>query len=356
MKKYFVVLAALALVFAGCKPTESGSAYTKISFKQTELTLAIGETQKLIVRWEPTSITTAPECTFVSSDEEVATVDEKGVVTAVASGEANITAKVGDLTAVCQVTVKDVYDMLVWGLMKVGYDYTDATTAIGEPYMVTASNGTQYKVQLFEATFYLCDENITYVNGTGFTGAGFMSFIDAPIEVIIEGDYTGYYWTNELVFEDLATDSAGVVPTGALTDAAAWYAYITDTTRTVSEADGSFKGAAIHYIDWDNNDEVDYLGFIKNGWLGDYSDGMFYQMNITWFDNANGAYGLLMEQNEEGKWQFVQPATFTDRKTTYYELLPEQEMVKKDIRTAKKIDNAVKFVKNIQNAKVFMHE
>ena len=50
MKKYLIVLAAAVVALASCKPGgESGSKYTKISFKESAIELAIGETAKLKV-------------------------------------------------------------------------------------------------------------------------------------------------------------------------------------------------------------------------------------------------------------------------------------------------------------------
>ena len=50
------------------------------------------------------------ELTFKSSDEKVATVDDKGVITAVAEGEATITATYGDQTLEWTITVKNSLD------------------------------------------------------------------------------------------------------------------------------------------------------------------------------------------------------------------------------------------------------
>ena len=349
MRKYLVVLAAAVFALVGCNG--GGSKYTNLRFKEAKIELAQGATKKLQVLYEPATLE-APACVWASSNPTVVKVDQNGNVEALEIGSANVTATYGEgdnqLQDVCQIEVKSLFDMLEWSDFKVGYDETDASTAIGEPYEVTGSNGTKYTVQLFEATYYVYDANIDYVSGTGFVGAGFMTFIDAPIEVIVEGDYAGYYWTNELVFEDLDTDSAGVCPTGALTDVNEWASYLFDSTYV---GDGSFKGAAIHYIDWDNNDEVDYLGFIKNGWLGTYSNGTFYQMNITWM---GGYLGLAI--NEEGT-DFVEPYTFAERYDEYYELLPENEVSKKDIRKNVKVMDALKLnVRNIKDAKVFMHK
>lgn len=314
MKKYFVVLAALAMVFAGCKHEDSE--YTSIFFKEKSLELAIGETKKLSVRWEPTSITTAPKCEWASSDEAIVSVDQNGNIQALAEGEANITAKSGELTAVCQVSVKSIFDMLVWSEFGL-FDYDDENP-IGEPYIVTSSKGTEYTAHLFPGTWYLWDENIQYVDGSGLSGAGLFAEIQAPVELV---EYNGQYalWTNELIFSDASpADSAGVCPAGALTDAEEWYKYITDT---LYKGDGSFKGAPIHYMDFDNKEYYYFQGFIKDGWLGEYYDGeayaYYYQMNITWL---GGVYGLELNETED---DFAQPAVFAGREDKYYELLPE---------------------------------
>ena len=75
---------------------------TSVSLDQTELALALGETATLTATVLPEDSTDKVQ--WSSSDEAVATVKD-GEVTAVALGEATITAKAGDKTATCEVVV-----------------------------------------------------------------------------------------------------------------------------------------------------------------------------------------------------------------------------------------------------------
>lgn len=77
---------------------------TSVSLDQPELTLAPGETATLNATVLPEDST--DEVEWSSSDETVAIVKD-GVVTAVAEGEATITAKAGDKTATCSVKVEN---------------------------------------------------------------------------------------------------------------------------------------------------------------------------------------------------------------------------------------------------------
>ena len=90
-----VALAALTVGFVACKKDEPQ--VDKLALNKTEVSIAVGETVQL---------TANLEVAWASSDEAVATV-EAGLVKGIAEGEANITAKAGDQTAVCKVTVKE---------------------------------------------------------------------------------------------------------------------------------------------------------------------------------------------------------------------------------------------------------
>lgn len=70
---------------------------------QPALSLAVNGTEQLVAAVEPTD--TTDSVTWSSNKPEVASVDSTGKVTAVAPGEAIITAKAGQKTATCTVTV-----------------------------------------------------------------------------------------------------------------------------------------------------------------------------------------------------------------------------------------------------------
>ena len=92
---------------ASCKVTVLPTLAESITLDKTEISLEATESATLIATVLP-ELTTNKSMTWTSSNEAVATVDENGVVTAVAVGEATITATTVDdsnLSASCKVTV-----------------------------------------------------------------------------------------------------------------------------------------------------------------------------------------------------------------------------------------------------------
>ena len=87
--------------------TAATVAVTGVSLNKTELDLYIGGSETLTATVAPTDASNKT-VTWKSSKESVATVDANGKVTAVGAGEATITAKAGEKTAECKVTVKKV--------------------------------------------------------------------------------------------------------------------------------------------------------------------------------------------------------------------------------------------------------
>lgn len=89
---------------AVCKVTVKEIHLNEISLSKAETTIAKGETETLKVIYNPEDTTDDKTVIWSSSNPEIASVKD-GVVTAIKAGTTEITAKVGDKTAVCKVTV-----------------------------------------------------------------------------------------------------------------------------------------------------------------------------------------------------------------------------------------------------------
>lgn len=137
-------------------------AVTGITLNQTSATLTEGESLTLTATVSPDDATDKT-VTWSSSNESVATV-KNGVVTAMAAGTATITAKAGDKTATCEVTVKPVP---VSGIV---LDKTTAELLVGESLTLTATvspdNATDKTV-----TWSTSDATIATVDNNGVVKA-----------------------------------------------------------------------------------------------------------------------------------------------------------------------------------------
>ena len=91
---------------ASCKITVKVP-MTGIELDKTEAEGYIGGTVQLTATVKPEDTTDDTTVTWTSSDEEVATVDENGLVSCLAEGEAVIIATCGEFSAECTVTVTD---------------------------------------------------------------------------------------------------------------------------------------------------------------------------------------------------------------------------------------------------------
>ena len=79
-------------------------AVTEVTLNKTELTLKEGDSETLVATVKPDNATDKT-VTWTTSDATIATVDEVGKVTAVKEGTATITAKAGEKSATCSITV-----------------------------------------------------------------------------------------------------------------------------------------------------------------------------------------------------------------------------------------------------------
>lgn len=166
MKKifYLMLAATIGTAMVACDDDNDKVEVSGISLDKETLDLVVDETQQLTATVTPED---ADDKTVVwtSDNTDVVTVNEEGVVTAVAAGEAVVTAAAGEKTATCTVTVTEsvkpataVKTIKIPGDMEGFYTQIDLTR--GEDGKVTAIKKEQQTPQgpQGEAT----EVNITY--------------------------------------------------------------------------------------------------------------------------------------------------------------------------------------------------
>ena len=139
-----------------------------ITLNATEQTLTVGETFALTASVLPENATNK-SLAWTSSDENVATVDANGLVTAVKEGTATITAKANDgsnASASCTITVKATV-VLVEGIT---LNATEQTLTVGETFALTASVAPENATNKSLA-WTSSDENVATVDANGLVTA-----------------------------------------------------------------------------------------------------------------------------------------------------------------------------------------
>ena len=99
------ITATCGSVKATCAVTVNATAASSITLSKTTLSLKATESETLTATVMPAT-TTDKTVTWTSSDDKVATVDANGKVTAIAVGNATISASCGSVSASCKVTVE----------------------------------------------------------------------------------------------------------------------------------------------------------------------------------------------------------------------------------------------------------
>ena len=350
MKKnlFIAFFACVALAFVSCGPDPVN--YT-ISLNQTEITLGVGATAKLNAVISPV-VEQAPVITWTSSNPEVAKVNASGVVEGLEVGIVTITASLnidGVEPATCQVNVTNdaVFDNFELGGYGCFGDYNPEYLIAGTDTVFTISVG-EVKCQLGWNTLYAWDSNILFVNGQGFSGAGFMMVGTVPTYFITEGDYAGYY-IDMGYFGFMDELGAYIGQAGKLLDVNTYG----DALKTLINPDAteaevnaavegyynSFEGTQVVMIDFDNQQESNYLGNVKYALGGEGEDGsMLYDIKMEWFDfvNANRYLGLacVMEENEKGQLVVTEIVEPYDMRTIEreYSNMPIQEALVKSTK------------------------
>lgn len=351
MKKYLVVLAALAMVFVGCKKEDTNK-YTSLKFKNAELTMAVGATEKLQVLYEPTTLD-APAVVWASSNEEVVTVDQKGNVTAVASGEANVTATYSEgeskLEAVCKITVQDSRDMLAWAGWSL-WNLDKSTILSPDTIKKTLRSGQEVSCLMIPATYKIWSQGV-YLDVDHLAGAGYVANVEGTALLITDdlGKGPNYHYLGVSRLDILPranfnwndTAYANCAIAGELLGTAAdHYAWLTDTTDLLPQV---FTGA-IQAIDFNNEKYIDpFAGLIGNSiFVGDETTAL-YKNYVAWFEDPQ-YWGFKLElvtdpETGEEKYDFVQPYTWAPLgEKKYYEYLGEEEVAPKTYTVKKFVE------------------
>ncbi|CCX58483.1 putative uncharacterized protein [Blautia hydrogenotrophica CAG:147] len=141
----------------------------KITLSEISITLKPGENHSLTVNYDPEDTISDKTVTWSTSNPDIVTV-ENGVVTAVGNGEAAVLAKVGKLSAICQVHVKTPLEGITlsetsislakgqYSYLKVGYlpedssEYPEVVWSTSDKKVATVDNGKMSAVGGGDAT------------------------------------------------------------------------------------------------------------------------------------------------------------------------------------------------------------
>ena len=330
MKKslFLALLAYATFAFVGCEKTPvnpGGSDGFVVKVAPTELTMELGATHKLTAVVTPSS---SKAIQWTTDNPEVATVNASGIVEAVGLGTAVITATIdaSDVTpATCVINVTN--DAVLNNFALGGYGLFGNPTLIEGTDTVLELSVGPLACQLGYISLYAWDENIVFVNGSGFSGTGNFLMADMPVYWIVEaGPYQGYYVGNESGFfvDTLVNDvESYTAEAGELLDVQmygdAWKGLLFAETEEEFYAArdmyyNAHKGAQLIEMSEGQlyiykNANVSYANIYD-----DENDEMRYTIKLEWYDNVNEErfYGLAcnVEENEEGQLvltSFVEP-------------------------------------------------
>ena len=345
-----LALSAIAMVaFTSCEPINNpggnnggngdDTVVSVVKVAPETLLMSVGQTEKLTATISPAP-TTAVTFVWTSDDEEVATV-KNGIVTAVAPGTANIVVSAEGCTPdTCLVNVTndaalDNYQLLSYGLF-------------GSPEMIPGTeqdlkmtSGATYKCQLGYISMYAWDNNISFVNGTGFGGAGYFFVAELPVYFITEaGPNQGKYVGNSDGFYIAPNPQDTIAPytalSGELTDLQSygdfWKAVIDPATEEVTQeiADlylNSQVGTQIFHMDFEEESQSWNLGNVAAAHMFENENDEFqYEITIDWYDfvNENRLYGLLCNVNDSGVVEsLVEPYDMRTIKKDYTNVVAE---------------------------------
>lgn len=185
MKRTLISLLAAAALFASCSPEQGkDNKLQKVFIDPEEVELLEGGTKTLEIVTEPANFP-YNSVSWSSSDKEVATISRRGVLTAVAPGNATITADVDGFTASCEVTVKQ----NITPVSGVSLDQKEVTLQIGQTATLVAT----------VAPEAAADKSITWST----SDEGVATVVDGFITAVNKGECDITVKTNDGGFEDM---------------------------------------------------------------------------------------------------------------------------------------------------------
>lgn len=320
MKKYFIVAlsAIVMLAFSSCeeknKPIDGGDQKVVV-LSEHSLTMGVGEKAKLSATLSPvpnTNITIE----WSSTNDTIVTV-ASGIVETLSPGTVYIIASaIGYGSDTCEIVVTkdallDNFTFTNYALFGSSIEPIEGTDTV-----MTLSDNKDYKMQLCLLTLIAWDDNITFVDGKGFDGDGYVIYTDFPIYVIVEGNDKGQLVGNRSGFfvdEYESDDYVGwVAEAGKMVDSVKYcqfwqqyFAYLQDTTLSVDMNlyyDSKIGTQVFEYnftegwYTWD-------MGNVKFANFNRDENGEFiFTAKIQWFDwvNDDRWFGVKVEYGEDG--------------------------------------------------------
>lgn len=279
-------------------------AVTGITLSRTEVTLVEGKSITLTATVTPTDATDKTVA-WTSSNPAAATVDANGKVTAVAAGKTTITAKAGDKSATCAVTVEEDLSEYTPGDVKMTYvNYDEPDTAYGE----IAAGETATAGFNGNSKGVVTDGTLGFGN-TGW-GVNFITYLQVKVPEVngnitsatltFEGSgstdnkrvttwgvgYNSSVWSADMTYSTADTNITllGGTQTGTSKSATTFNNYSFDITDAVKKADENGYVTIIVY------ETAAAGGYIKNpavtfGWTSEPT------YNVT-FTEKNGVEGV----------------------------------------------------------------
>ena len=263
---------------------------------------------------------------WTSSDPAVAKVDAKGVVTLLALGTTNIIASVGNIRAVCVLTVNNDAALNDFGFVDYGlFGTLKLIEGSNKKYLTVGGNNVL--CQGGYITFAAWSDGLTYTSGKGFSGNGYMIFTDMPVWVIIEGTYkgkfiepdNGCYWVDTCSNIRAYTAKAGELVN--LQNYGDFFKQvIAKNAGIIDNVDGKLYnssqiGTQIFQYNADENTQTYNLGNIMEAGFKKDNGKFLYAANIEWYDFVNADRWLGLKANFDANGNLVSLIELYDMRT-----------------------------------------